>query len=73
MLAPMNNIQAFGNPSSHGSTWAECTGAQGHIFCVVCRRFQNCYKVAMPYVFRYLANELAALNIKLTLGVRVAS
>ncbi len=26
--------------------------------------------VAMPYTFRYLANELAAMNVKLTLSVR---
>ncbi len=26
--------------------------------------------VAMPYVFRYLANELAAMNVKLTLSIR---
>eukprot|EP01006_Ploeotia_vitrea_P039418 TRINITY_DN66349_c5_g12_i1.p1 TRINITY_DN66349_c5_g12~~TRINITY_DN66349_c5_g12_i1.p1 ORF type:complete len:1279 (+),score=714.79 TRINITY_DN66349_c5_g12_i1:34-3837(+) len=30
---------------------------------------QNCVTVAVPYVFTYLANELAAMNIRLTLDV----
>lgn len=39
-------------------------------FCVKCRRGDQCEPVAMPYVFRYLANELAAMNIKLTLSLK---
>jgi DNA-directed RNA polymerase I subunit RPA2 len=27
-------------------------------------------RVAVPYVFKYLAAELAAMNIKLTVGVK---
>ena len=34
----------------------ECAGSQ-------------CVMVAMPYVFRYLANELVAMNIKMKLDV----
>ena len=30
----------------------------------------ECVQVAMPYVFRYLANELAAMNIRLSLSVK---
>lgn len=41
---------------------------------VICRMCDNSSsgieRVAMPYVFRYLAAELAAMNIKVTVGVK---
>lgn len=41
---------------------------------VICRMCDNASsgieRVAMPYVFRYLAAELAAMNIKVTVGVK---
>ncbi|GLD94016.1 hypothetical protein PINS_up002627 [Pythium insidiosum] len=39
-------------------------------FCTVCQSGDGCHAVAMPYVFRYLANELAAMNIKMSLGLK---
>ncbi len=38
--------------------------------CGTCQSGDACECVAMPYVFRYLANELAAMNIKMTLTVK---
>lgn len=35
--------------------------------CVACNTSKGMETVAMPYVFRYLAAELAAMNIKMTL------
>lgn len=35
------------------------------VFCNNCQDTQ-CSKVAIPYVLRYLTNELAAMNINLT-------
>ena len=39
------------------------------VTCQVCRSGKGISKVAMPYVFKYLAAELAAMNIKVTLGL----
>lgn len=38
--------------------------------CRICNTRKTCAAVALPYVFRYLANELAAMNIRLTLDVQ---
>lgn len=37
------------------------------VMCVSCQSSKGMETVAMPYVFRYLAAELAAMNIKMTL------
>ncbi|KAL0397530.1 UNVERIFIED_CONTAM: DNA-directed RNA polymerase I subunit [Sesamum calycinum] len=37
------------------------------VTCVACQTSKGMETVAMPYVFRYLAAELAAMNIKMTL------
>lgn len=37
------------------------------VMCISCRTSKGMETVAMPYVFRYLATELAAMNIKMTL------
>ncbi|KAG2786660.1 putative DNA-directed RNA polymerase I subunit [Phytophthora cactorum] len=39
-------------------------------YCTVCQTGESCEPVAMPYVFRYLANELAAMNIKMSLTLK---
>ena len=39
-----------------------------NIYCLNCRK-NSCVKVEIPYVLRYLSNELAAMNIKLSFGV----
>lgn len=38
--------------------------------CATCKSGDACEAVAMPYVFRYLVNELAGMNIKLTLALK---
>ncbi|KAH9310677.1 hypothetical protein KI387_025712, partial [Taxus chinensis] len=43
------------------------------ITCNVCKSSQAMETVAMPYVFRYLAAELAAMNIKMALKVSDAA
>lgn len=35
------------------------------VYCSVCDTY-DCRKVAIPYVLRYMTNELAAMNIKLS-------
>ena len=37
--------------------------------CVACETGDHVVSMALPYVLRYLANELAAMNIRLTLDV----
>lgn len=39
------------------------------VTCHACQTGKGMEKVAMPYVFRYLASELASMNIKMTLQV----
>lgn len=34
------------------------------VYCRVCQAYE-CKKVALPFVLRYLTNELSAMNIKL--------
>lgn len=39
-------------------------------FCKACKSSKGMETVAMPFVFRYLAAELAAMNIKVSLHLR---
>jgi DNA-directed RNA polymerase I subunit RPA2 len=39
-----------------------------YAYCRVCDAY-NCHKVIVPWILRYLTNELAAMNIKLTFGL----
>ncbi|OQR94074.1 DNA-directed RNA polymerase I subunit RPA2 [Thraustotheca clavata] len=45
-------------------------GARKLWICSTCQTGDACEAVAMPYVFRYLANELAAMNIKMTMTLK---
>lgn len=45
-------------------------GFGGKMECKTCNNGEGTALIAIPYVFLYLANELAAMNIKLTLDVR---
>lgn len=48
-------------------------GSRGKHTVIVCRNCETSKTVAtiaIPYVFMYLANELAAMNIKITLDVK---
>ena len=38
--------------------------------CKNCNKKNTCVKVAIPYVMRYLTNELAAMNIRLTFSLK---
>lgn len=42
---------------------------RGRAFCGTCQTSKNIEAVALPYVFRYLSTELAAMNIKLSLNI----
>jgi DNA-directed RNA polymerase I subunit RPA2 len=47
------------------------TGSSPTVICRMCDNSSSgIERVAMPYVFRYLAAELAAMNIKVTVGVK---
>ena len=39
------------------------------IYCLNCASSKNCVKVCLPFVLRYLTNELAGMNIKLSFKV----
>ena len=38
--------------------------------CLICKSSRDIHEVLIPYVFRYLVAELAAMNIKVTLDVK---
>ena len=40
------------------------------VTCRICETGKHVERVALPFVFRYLAVELAAMYIKCTLGVK---
>ena len=44
-------------------------GSAGKIVCRVCNTGSGVEKVALPFVFKYLASELAAMNIRIGLEV----
>lgn len=39
------------------------------MMCHVCKTSTSCHVIPMPYVTRYLVNELAAMNIKVQFDV----
>jgi len=43
---------------------------RGRLTCTVCQAADGMRRVAVPYVFKFLATELAAMNIKLALEVK---
>lgn len=45
-------------------------GKPAPILCRQCDTSAHVSTIAIPYVFMYLANELAAMNIKITLDVK---
>eukprot|EP00742_Colponemidia_sp_Colp-10_P010597 GILJ01011653.1.p1 GENE.GILJ01011653.1~~GILJ01011653.1.p1 ORF type:complete len:1142 (+),score=150.84 GILJ01011653.1:411-3428(+) len=44
--------------------------AKRDMTCQFCETNRGCEKIAMPFVYRYLSNELAAMNIRMTVGVK---
>ena len=41
-----------------------------NVICKKCNNENSCVKVAIPYVLRYLTNELAAMNIRLSFTIK---
>lgn len=41
-----------------------------NVVCKKCNNENSCVKVAIPYVLRYLTNELAAMNIRLSFSIK---
>lgn len=56
---------AAGRSAASAPVPARAGNAEGFT-CKVCS-FGQCEPVALPYVFRYLSNELAGMNIRITL------
>ncbi len=57
----------------HGTVYdkdAEKIRTEQEMVCKTCGANSKCQKVALPYVFRLLANELAAMNVRLTLSTK---
>lgn len=69
ILAPLTKPQAVMGLSQ--GLMAGIQGpAAGKVVCRLCEgSSKSIERVAMPYVFKYLATELAAMNIKVTVGV----
>lgn len=53
-------------------TGKNATGGEGTIYCRICRGKEDSRveRVAIPYSFKYLANELAAMNIRTVLKLK---
>lgn len=41
-----------------------------HTTCLLCKRGDGIRQIALPYVFRYLATELFAMNIRMSLTIK---
>jgi len=65
LLSPTNQRTTI---LSAGQTLqATATSTKSRLQCRTCHSTSSCETVALPYVYRYLANELAGMNIKLTM------
>ena len=51
------------------STAAASYESQRQWTCMLCKKSDNIQLISVPYVFRYLVAELAAMNIKVDLDV----
>jgi DNA-directed RNA polymerase I subunit RPA2 len=69
LLSPLPQAQSKGSLGFGMMGLPSAGGKNKKAFCRVCNTSRGIERVAMPYVFRYLAAELAAMNIKLTLSV----
>jgi DNA-directed RNA polymerase I subunit RPA2 len=58
-------------PATSSDLRGDPTGRDSdRIECMLCKSKESVEKVALPYVFRYLVVELAAMNVKMTMSVR---
>jgi DNA-directed RNA polymerase I subunit RPA2 len=46
-------------------------GGKGRVVCRLCESSANVERVAVPYVFKYLVSELAAMNIRCSLDLKI--
>jgi DNA-directed RNA polymerase I subunit RPA2 len=46
------------------------SGTTEKVTCRICKSGSGCSVIAIPFVFLYLVNELAAMNIRLTLDIK---
>ena len=74
LLAPAATLRVtgVGGPSGDmvgGLGGLPADGSTGKIVCRVCNTGSGVEKVALPFVFKYLASELAAMNIRIGLEV----
>jgi DNA-directed RNA polymerase I subunit RPA2 len=72
LLSPCSTRHVVQHAGEDLQTTAEQAQNRSHLVCRVCQDLKRPYTIAqvpLPYVFRYLANELAGMNIKLQLKV----
>uniref|UniRef100_A0A7R9U7R0 DNA-directed RNA polymerase n=1 Tax=Pinguiococcus pyrenoidosus TaxID=172671 RepID=A0A7R9U7R0_9STRA len=69
MLSPCPGSNALVYAGQSEVVVARALSRFGKWVCTTCGPEAKCEAVSMPYVFRYLVNELAALGIKVTLGL----
>ena len=70
LLSPCSTRHVVQHAGEDLQTTAEQAQNQSQLICRVCQDLKRPYTIAqvpLPYVFRYLANELAGMNIKLQL------
>jgi DNA-directed RNA polymerase I subunit RPA2 len=71
LLAPLTKPHAAASALSGAAAAAGRHADAGRVVCPVCdNSSKHIERVAMPYVFKYLATELAAMNIKVEVDVQ---
>ena len=69
LIAP-KNLSVDMNPQQKRANMKDEFFVDQNIVCKNCGDQNTCVKVALPYVLRYLTNELAAMNIRLSYTVK---
>ncbi len=66
LISPIMRPHAAGSAIGAAHAAAQAANEVGRVVCPVCDNSgRHIERVALPYVFKYLAAELAAMNIKL--------
>lgn len=66
MLVPHASSRTTGTAVSANDAHA----SRGQVTCMLCQSGKYVERVAVPYVFKYLVNELAAMNIRCSVDVK---
>ena len=69
LLVSTHNVPHVGS-GVHASMRADGAASRGRTVCRVCDTSKYVERVAVPYVFKYLVSELAAMNIRCSLEIR---